>query len=88
VAGGKASPYLARAYLPVLPALSLLRSGTNVIVSWPSPDTTGFVLEQAGALTPPVSWFTNAASITDDGTNKTVTVPATNTWQFFRLRGS
>jgi hypothetical protein len=34
VASGKASPYLARAYLPVFPALSLLRSSANVIVSW------------------------------------------------------
>jgi hypothetical protein len=42
-------------------------------------------LEQAGTLAPPPSWVTNVASITDDGTNKSVTLPATNSAQFFRL---
>jgi len=44
------------------------------------------VLEQAGALAAPTSWVTNSTSITDDGINKSVTLPATNTAQFFRLR--
>jgi hypothetical protein len=56
------------------------------MVSWPSADTASFTLEQAGTLAPPASWVTNAASITDDGTNKSVTLPATNSAQFFRLR--
>jgi len=43
-------------------------------------------LEQAGALAAPASWVTNTASITDDGTNKSVTLPARNSSQFFRLR--
>jgi hypothetical protein len=86
-AGGKVSAYIARAYLPALPlpALSVLRSGTNVMVSWPSPLTAGFALEQAGALAPPATWVTNTANVTDDGTNKSVTLPATNSPQFFRL---
>jgi hypothetical protein len=88
-AGGKVSAYIARANLMTLslPALSVLLSGTNVMVSWPSADTAGFGLEQAGTLVPPASWLTNAASVTDDGTNKSVTLPATNSPQFFRLRG-
>jgi hypothetical protein len=87
-AGGKASAYIARANLLTLPlpALSVLGSSTNVMVSWPSADTAGFGLEQAGALAPPASWVTNTASVTDDGTNKSVTLPATNSPQFFRLR--
>ncbi len=85
-AGGKVSPYIARAYLPTLPTLSVLRSGANVMVSWPSVDTASFALEQAGTLAAPVTWVTNAASITDDGTNKSVSIPATNSAQFFRLR--
>ncbi len=85
-AGGKVSGYIARAYVPPLPALSVLRSGPEVTVSWPSADTAGFALEQAGALAPPVSWVTNSASVIDDGTNKSVTLPATNSPQFFRLR--
>src|SRR5207249_10086695 len=86
-AGGKVSAYIARAYLLTLPALSVLRSGTDVMVSWPSADTVGFALEQANTLAASASWVTNATSVTDDGTNKAVTVPATNGAQFFRLRG-
>ncbi len=87
-AGGKASAYIARAYLPSLPTLSVLSSGTNVVVSWPSADTADFVLEQAGAMTSPSSWAESNGSITDDGTKKSVTFPATNyAAQFFRLRG-
>jgi len=56
------------------------------MVSWPSAETASFTLEQAGTLAPPPSWVTNVASITDDGTNKSVTLPATNSPQFFSLR--
>jgi hypothetical protein len=83
-AGGKVSAYIAGALLS-LPALSVLRSGTNVTVSWPSALTAGFSLEQAGALTPPPTWVTNTASVTADGTTRSVTIPATNSPQFFRL---
>jgi hypothetical protein len=86
-AGGKVSGYIARAYLLGLPALSVLRAGTDVKVSWSSVGTTGFGLEQARTLATPASWVTSTASITDDGTNKSVTIPATNSMQFFRLRG-
>ena len=85
-AGGKVSPNIARAYLPTLPALSMLSSGTDATVSWPSVDTLGFALEQAGTLVNPATWVSNTASITDDGTTKSVTIPATNPAQFFRLR--
>jgi len=88
-AGGKVSPYIARAYLPTLPTLSIRRSSIpqgGIMVSWPSADTASFALEQAATLAPPPSWVTNAASSTDDGTNKSVTLPATNSAQFFRLR--
>ena len=88
-AGGKVSRYIARAYLLTLPALSVIRSGIpqgGIMVSWPSVDTASFVFEQARTLAPPASWVTNAASITDDGTDKSVTLPATNSPQFFRLR--
>jgi hypothetical protein len=84
-AGGKLSAYIARAYLPALPALSVLRSGADLTLSWPSADTAGFALEQAAALITPPSWLTNNAPITDNGTNKYVTLPATNDPQFFRL---
>ena len=85
-AGGKLSPYLAHAYLLPLPSLSTLRSGTDINISWPSTNTADFVFEQATTLAIPIGWVTNAAGITDDGTNKSVTIPATNGPQYFRLR--
>jgi hypothetical protein len=85
-AGGKVSACIARAYLLPLPTLSVRRSGPSVTVSWPSADTADFTLEQAATLAAPASWVTNSASVTDDGTNKWVSVPATNPAQFFRLR--
>jgi hypothetical protein len=72
--------------LLTLPALSLVRSGTDVTVSWPSADTAGFALEQTGVIASPASWVTNSVGVADDGTNKSVTVSATNSAQFFRLR--
>jgi hypothetical protein len=68
----------------VAPALTLTRSGTDVIVSWPSPST-GFTLEQTAALAAAASWVTNSGSVSDNGTTKAVTVPTTNSAQFFRL---
>ena len=86
-AGGKVPAYcIARAYLLPLPTLSVLRSGSQAMVSWPSADTAGFGLEHADSPTAPASWVSNTASVTDDGTNKSVTLPATNRAQFFRLR--
>src|SRR2546422_535300 len=85
-AGGKVSAYIARAYLLPLPTLSVFGSGSDVMVSWPSVDTAGFALEQADTLAAPATWVTNSASVTDDGTNKSVIIPATNSAQFFRLR--
>jgi hypothetical protein len=85
-AGGKVSAYIARAYLFPLPTLSVLRSGLEVKAEWPSSNTSGFVLEHVHTLTAPMSWVSNSASVSDDGTNKWVTQPATNGSQFFRLR--
>jgi len=86
IAGGKVSAFMARAYLPNLPPLSALRSGSDVMLSWPAADTADFALEQAATLAAPSSWRPNTTRITDDGMNKSVTLPATNSPQFFRLR--
>ena len=85
-AGGKVSALIARAYLPALPTLSVLRSRENVTISWPTVDTAGFALEQIGPLAAPAGWVPNSSTVTDDGTNKSVTIPATNSSQFFHLR--
>jgi hypothetical protein len=83
-AGGKTCGYIARAYLPPLPALSLLRSGNDLMVTWPSVDA--FTLEEASALMQPARWTTHSAGVRDDGTTKSVTIPSSNSGQFFRLR--
>jgi hypothetical protein len=87
-AGGKVSQYIARAYLLTLPTLALNSSipQGEITVSWPSADTTEFMLQQTSAPSTPASWASNTVSITDDGITKSVTLPATNSAQFFRLR--
>jgi len=85
-AGGKASARIARAYLGTVPALSVGHSGLDALVSWPSVDTQDFTLEQTATLTPAGNWVSNTATIVDDGTNNSVTIPATSPAQFFRLR--
>jgi hypothetical protein len=88
-AGGKLSVAFARAYILPLPRLSIYRPGSpqgGITISWQSVDTSGFALEQTAALAPPASWVPSTASVTDDGTNKSATMPATNSSQLFRLR--
>ena len=67
------------------PYLSMRRSGANLVVSWPSPGSAGSILEQAASIGQTQNWITNSASVSDDGTNKTVTVSATSGPHFFRL---
>ena len=83
-AGGKAAAYIAHAYLP--PALSIRRSGLGVTVSWPSPGNAGLVLEQAESTEPGANWVARSGDVADDNTNRSVTIPTTNSVQFFRLR--
>jgi hypothetical protein len=85
-AGGKACARIARAYLGTIPTLSIGRSATDVMVSWPSAETDGFALERADLISAPTSWVSNTADVSDDGTNKSVIIPATNSARFFRLR--
>lgn len=85
-AGGKVSAYVARASLP-LPMLSVKRAGSNVIVSWPVANSSGFTLEEAPAISSSVNWFPNTNSISSDATNNSVTIPAAGLSMFFRLRG-
>jgi len=72
--------------LASLPVLSVIRSGPDAKISWPAANTVSFALEQANTLAAPVNWLTNISTITDDGTNKSITLPTTNASQFFRLR--
>jgi hypothetical protein len=85
-AGGEVSAYMARASLPFVPLLSIRRSGPQITISWPSVDASGFALEQTLAFGGPASWVASPASVTNDGMNNSVTVPASNHAQYFRLR--
>jgi len=68
---------------PLGPQLTVTRSGNSVIVSWPSPST-GWTLQQCSDLAAG-SWSASGYTISDDGTNRSVTIspPAGNL--FFRL---
>jgi len=68
-----------------LSILSITRSGSNIVLRWPSAGTSDLALQQSPNLTAPESWTPNTATVTDEGTNKFVTIPATNNAQFFRL---
>jgi len=67
------------------PLLAVTASGSNVIVSWPSPGT-GFVLQENPDLANPNGWANSGLSITDNGTTKSVTVPASAGNKYFRLK--
>lgn len=84
LAGGKVSAYVAHALLD-LPCLAIFASGRNLTLSWPSSFATGWALEEADRLAPGSSWGPITANVTDDGTNNSVTLPATNPARFFRL---
>lgn len=65
------------------PVLTITRSGSNVVLIWPS-NATGFNLQQTAGLAPSSWTLVNAVPI-DDGVTKSVTVPITNAASFYRL---
>jgi hypothetical protein len=67
------------------PALTVTYSGNSVIVSWPSPST-GFQLQQNSNLAVTNGWATSGFSISDDGTNKSITISSPSGNLFFRLK--
>ena len=68
------------------PELSIVLSGSDVILSWPSPST-GYVLQQADSFDIlPASWSNTVALINDNGVLKSVTVPHNTAKRFYRLR--
>jgi hypothetical protein len=85
-AGGKVSPYLARAYLEQ-PVLSLVPSAANLTLSWPT-FYESFVLQQNPDVTNPNTWSPANYPLTTNGATKSATAPLTPTNQFFRLIGN
>lgn len=59
--------------------------GITLANSQPSAGTGDLILEVSKDLTTAESWAATEATINDDGTNKIVTIPATNSAQFFWL---
>jgi hypothetical protein len=70
---------------PEQPVLSVVRQGTNVVISWPQ--TCGpFALEQTMNLNPPISWLPSGATITPDGSRYSATIPISSGNRFYRLK--
>jgi hypothetical protein len=65
------------------PLLTITHFGNSVIISWPSPST-GFVLQQNSNLAT-TNWTTSGV-ISDDGTNKSITITSLTGNLFFRLQ--
>jgi hypothetical protein len=59
------------------PSLTIARLGTNVILTWPT-DVTGYSLQSATNLVPPVNWTTVSGQ-------NSVTNPGSGHQKFFRL---
>ena len=69
--------------ITISPILTVTYSGNNVKVSWPS-DSTGFVLQQNPDLNM-TNWTTSSYTISDDSTNKSITITSPAGNLFFRL---
>ena len=70
--------------LDISPQLAIVRSGTNVVLTWPT-NAAGFTLEFATNLNSPTFWSTDStAPVVINGQN-TVTNPGTGAQTFFRL---
>jgi hypothetical protein len=65
------------------PVLNIKPSGNGVVVSWLS-IWTGWTLRQNSNLVTP-HWPTSVGVISDDGTNKSLTITSTTGNVFFRL---
>ena len=70
--------------LIIPPQLTIIRSGTNVTLTWPT-NATGFTLEFATNLVSPIFWNTNSPAPVVINRQNTVTNPISGTHQFFRL---
>jgi hypothetical protein len=87
-AGTNISAYMARANLPVPPTLSIIADGANMVLTWPDAATgytTGYTLESATNLVPPVAWQTNSTAPIVIGGQNVIINPITGPHQFFRL---
>jgi uncharacterized repeat protein (TIGR03803 family) len=66
------------------PQLTIMRSGTNVMVTWPT-NFTGFTLQSTTNLAPPVVWGTISPAPVAVNTNNIVTNSTSGAQMFYRL---
>jgi hypothetical protein len=69
---------------PSGPLLTIARSGSGVVIAWPSPST-GFVLQQNTSGVSSANWSTILTTPNDDGTTKTLIINPPTGNQFYRL---
>jgi hypothetical protein len=71
------------------PPLTIIADGANVVLTWPAADTgftsTGYTLECATNLVPPVAWQTNSTPLIVINGQNVVTNPISGSQQFFQL---
>jgi uncharacterized repeat protein (TIGR03803 family) len=72
--------------LPTPPSLTIAPAGSNVTVSWPS-WASNYVLLQNSSFGA-TKWSTNSLTVSDNGTNRSVTIAPTAPSTFFRLQGT
>jgi len=87
-AGTNVSACAAMVNLPVPPTLSIIMDGANELLIWPDTPTgytTGYTLESATNLVPPVAWQTNSTTPIVIGGQNVIINPITGSQQFFRL---
>jgi len=69
-----------------LPELSISLKGANVVLSWPSPST-GFILQHTDSIDViPAAWVSTVVLVSDNGFEKSVSVPHNVSKRFYRLR--
>jgi uncharacterized repeat protein (TIGR03803 family) len=69
---------------PPSPQLTLIYSGANVILTWPT-NTARFILQSTTNLAPPAVWTTNSPAPVVVNTNNVVTNTISGTQKFYRL---
>jgi hypothetical protein len=79
------SVYVFRIHPPDFPRMTVQRMASAVLISWPSDQGTDFVLQESKDLRSPDNWINSPEIPVADGSQKTVTVPATGI-RFYRLR--
>ena len=89
-AGGGAGDTLSVLFNVQLPQLTIVRTGANVILSWPTNvvgfDSTGYTLQFTTNLALPNSWFPVAQSPATNVGQVSVTLPGNVGSKFFRLK--